>query len=229
MVRIEAIKEPLTIKIDRAPKYHEQSEAIDAAWQGLRAQNPRYFNGKILAFDTYDTDTGVIHTSIEDYKRHAVCDTVDCGIYLLAVTAIIAAPDEHSEMRYLLGKRSPTTHRYSNLWELGPSGGVDVPTDDIELLEFDAIVDELKREIAEEVGIEIGACRITPIALVHDDGVGSVDIAIRIELPSMPELSRGWEYVDCKWVTLDELLGWFEKRPEELIPTTVALALRLDA
>ncbi len=228
MIRIEPISTSPTIVISRTPKNHPQADAIEQAWQGLCAQNPRYFNGQMLAFDSYDPTTGVIRTSVEEYKHHAVRDTVDLGISLLATTAIITAPDEHSESRYLLGQRSPSTHRYGNRWELGPSGGVDVPADGTDQLEFDAIVNELKREIIEEIGIKIGACPSATIALVHDDAVGSVDIAIEIELPTMPALDRSWEYVDCRWIPLAELLDWAAKHPEELIPTTVALALRLN-
>jgi len=228
MIRTEPISTSLTIKVDRTPKNHEQADAIESTWQDLCAQNPRYFNGQMLAFDSYDPATGVIRASIEEYKNHAVRDTVDVGIYLLATTAIITAPDEQGEPRYVLGQRSPSTHQYGNRWELGPSGGVDVPADGTDHLEFDAIVNELKREIIEEVGIEIGACPAAPIALVHDDAVGSVDIAIQITLPAMPVLDCSWEYVDCRWIPLAELLDWVTKRPNELIPTTVALALRLN-
>ncbi|PCI08114.1 hypothetical protein COB72_08930 [bacterium] len=226
MVRIEAITEPITIKIDRSPKAHEQADAIENAWQGLCAQNPRYFNGSMLAFDSYDPATGVIRASVEEYKFHAVRDTVDAGISLLAVTAIITSPNEQGVGQYLLGKRSPKTHRYGNLWELGPSGGVDVPANQIGTLDFDAIVAELKREIAEEVGLMIDHCACSPVVLVHDDAVGSVDIAIQIELEQMPDLSRSWEYVDTRWVSRSQLIEWAKKHPEDLIPTTVALALR---
>ncbi len=228
MIRIEPISTSPTIKIDRTPKVHQQTEAIEHAWQALCAHNPRYFNGQMLAFDSYDPDTGVIRASVEEYKNHAVRDTIDVGISLLATTAIITAPDEQGTHRYLLGQRSPNTHRYGNLWELGPSGGVHVSVDGIDHLEFDAIVNELKREIIEEVEIEIDACPSAPIALVHDEAVGSVDIAIQITLSAMPVLDRSWEYTDSRWIPLSELLDWATKRPEELIPTTVALALRLS-
>jgi len=229
MIRIEPISESPTIVIDRTPKVHDQSEAIEHAWRGLCAQNPRYFNGAMLAFDSYDANTGVIRASVEEYKDHAVRDVVDLGIYLLASTAILVAPDGNGQQCFLMGKRSPATHRYGNLWELGPSGGIDVPLDGLDTLDLAGIVDELKREIVEEVGIEMGVCETTPMALVHDDGVGSVDLVIRLTLPVMPALVRSWEYIDTRWITLAELREWVSKRPEELIPTTAALALRLDA
>jgi len=229
MVRIEPILKPLEIVIDRTPKVHEQAEAVESAWQGLCAHNPRYFNGSMLAFDSYDSSTGEIRATVEQYKHHAVRDVVDTGIYLLAVTGILVAPDENGTPRYLLGRRSPGTHRYGGLWELGPSGGVDVPDERTDVLDLDAIVGELQREIVEEVGIDIQSTSISPTVLVHDDAVGSVDIAIRIGLESMPKLERSWEYTECRWVSLDELRAWNEDRPADFIPTTIALALRLGS
>ena len=228
MIRFEPISTSPTIIIDRTPKHHEHADEIESAWQGLCARNPRYFNGSMLSFDSYDPTTGQIHASVEEYKHHAVRDLVPMGISLLAVTAILTAPDEHGHQRFLLGKRSTSTHRYGGLWELGPSGGVDVPPPEIRKLDLDAIATELRREIREEIGIETHTCPISPIGLVHDDLVGSVDIAMQMDLAEIPTMERNWEYTDCRWVTIAQLLDWIEKHPQELIPTTAQLALRLN-
>ena len=224
MIRIEAINEPITIKIDRSPKVHEQAKAVDAAWQGLCAQNPRYFNGKMLAFDSYDPATGVIRASAEEYKNHAVRDMVDVGISLLAVTAILAAPDHvRNTGVYLLGKRSPELHRYGGLWEFGPSGGIDLPRIG-NTLKLNQIMSEIAREIREEIGVKISNRPSTPRAIVHDDAVGSTDIAIPIVLDHAPAINTNWEYTQTQWLTLDELFEWTQSKPEDLIPTTVELA-----
>lgn len=224
MVRIEAITEPITIKIDRSPKVHPQADAVDAAWQELCAKNPRYFNGKMLAFDSYDASTGVIHASVEEYKYHAVRDTVDVELSLLAVTGILAAPDYvHDTGVYLLGKRSPELHRYGGLWEFGPSGGVDVPRlrNTLNLKQISA---EVAREVKEEIGVRISTRPYCARALVHDDAVGSTDIAIPVVLEHVPAINTNWEYSETKWLTLDELYQWTQSHPEELIPSTVELA-----
>ncbi|MBL4699109.1 MAG: NUDIX hydrolase [Phycisphaerales bacterium] len=225
MVRIEAITEPITIKIDRSPKVHQQADAVDVAWDKLCAQNPRYFNGKMLAFDSYDASTGVIRASVEQYKNHAVRDTVDVGISLLAVTAMLYAEGEN-DMEYLLGKRSPELHRYGGLWELGPSGGVDVPRFR-KTLNPKRIVAELCREVSEEIGIKISNPPYHPIALVHDDAVGSTDIAIQVLVDGMPNLKLNWEYTQTRWMSLDELYQSTQNNPEEFIPTTTALATEM--
>ncbi len=227
MVRIEAITEPVTIKIDRSPKVHQQADAVDAAWQGLCAKNPRYFNGQMLAFDSYDAATGVIHASVEEYKKHAVRDTVDSGISLLAVTAILCAPDHvRSTGVYLLGKRSPELHRYGGLWELGPSGGVDVPRIG-KTLNIKHICSEIAREIKEEIGVKVSGQPHAARALIHDDAVGSTDIAIPVVLDQVPSLKTNWEYTETQWLTLDELYEWTQTHPQEMIPTTIKLARHL--
>ena len=233
MIRIEPITVSPSIKIDRSPKVHEQADEIEAAWQRLCARNPRYFNGSMLAFDSYDPSTGEIHASVEQYKHHAVRDEIDLGISLLATTAIIVAINPHNQACYLLGKRSSATHRYGDLWEFGPSGGVDVPTQGIKGLDFNAICDELRREISEETGLELKASpgdslALSAMALVHDLEVGSTDIAIIMTLDHLPAIKLNWEYTQTKWVTLDELVQWTQTHPQELIPTTISLARMLD-
>lgn len=227
MIRIESIKEPLRIVINRTPRVHEQAEAIESAWQGLCADNPRYFNGSMLAFDSYDPSTGVIRASVEQYKHHAVRDAVDVGISLLAVTAILCAPDDAQDAGvYLLGKRSPELHRYGGLWELGPSGGVDVPRIK-KTLKLKYICAEIAREIKEEIGVTVSNRPHGARALIHDDAVGSTDIAIAIVLDHVPSIKTNWEYIQTKWMTLDDLYEWTQTHPEELIPTTVGLAQHL--
>jgi len=227
MVRIETISHPLKVVIDRTPRINDRSEAIEQAWHRLCAQNPRYFNGKILAFDSYNPDSGVIRASIEQYMHHAVRDVVDIGISLLAVTAILAAPDNVRNIDvYLLGKRSPQLHRYGGLWEFGPSGGIDVPRicNSLDLKEITA---EIAREIKEEIGVRISSRPYAARALVHDEAVGSTDIAIPIVLDHVPAINTNWEYTETKWLTLKELYKRTQSNPDEFIPTTVAFAQHL--
>lgn len=225
-VRIEPFEllHPIKIVIDRSRKHHEQQDAIDDAWQALCAHNPRYFNGPILVFDSFDPDSGVIHASIEEYKNHAVRDTVDVGISLLSVTAMLYA-DGDQHMVYLLGQRSHDLHRYGGLWELGPSGGVDVPRFR-KTLGMKKIMKEIEREVAEEVDIQLSKSPYHPIALVHDDEVGSTDIAIQLLIGQAPKLTINWEYTQTRWMTLEELYQSTLSNPEEFIPTTIALADR---
>jgi 8-oxo-dGTP pyrophosphatase MutT (NUDIX family) len=216
---------PPTIEIDRSPRDHpaEMHTHIKAAWRQLCDQNPRYFNGGMLAFDSYDPSTNIIHSHAEEYKHHAVRDTVDLGVSLLAVTGVLAARDyEHT--KYMLGKRSPTTHRYGDLWEFGPCGGVDVPTKPITTLGPDAILGELQREAIEEAGIRFTEVSPVSLGLVHDDAVGSVDIVLRVPLDTIPKTHSSWEYTECMWLTISELNERLHSHPNEFIPTAHAIA-----
>ena len=182
----------------------------------------------MLAFTGFDSSTGNISAAVEQYKNHAVRDSINHGISILAVTGVLVARNGN-QRKYMIGKRSPSTHRYGNQWEFGPCGGVDVPAPDIDSLDFDAIVGELGREAMEEAGIDLSGASSSPIALVHDDAVGSVDIAILVELAEIPPLELSWEYVEQAWVTLRELIQRIESNPDQFIPTAVAIAQILDA
>lgn len=201
---------------------------IDNAWAALCAQNPRYFESDMLAFAGFDSDSNTIDARVEPYKHHAVRDSVNLGITLLAVTGVLVA-DDRGQPKIFVAKRSPTTHRYGNLWEFGPCGGIDVPVHDINTLDFDAIIAELGREAAEEAGIDLIWAQSSPIALVHDDQVGSADIVIRVELPAIPTVRSNWEYTGCRWVTFEELSRWIGSQSEEFIPTAITIAGLLGA
>ncbi|MDF1808299.1 MAG: NUDIX domain-containing protein [Phycisphaerales bacterium] len=225
-VRVESNEDlvPIKIVIDRSIIVHKQSDTIQRAWQELCDVNPRYFNGSMLSFDSFDPKSGVIQASVEEYKNHAVRDSVDVGISLLAVTAVLAAPDQDQNTTvFLLGRRSTQLHRYGGLWELGPSGGVDVPRFR-RTLKQRHILKEVAREIKEEIGIRISTRPHGLRAIIHDHEAGSTDIVIAIVLEEIPLLKMNWEYSDTRWVTIDELYEWVQTSPEELIPTTVELA-----
>ncbi len=230
MVRIESISRQPTIRIDRhAPKHPaDKQECIESAWQQLCNSNPRYFNGKMLCFDSFNQDSYTIYAHVDQYKHHAVRDTINLGIKLLAVTGVLCASD-NGHTKYLIGKRSPSTHRYADQWEFGPCGGIDVPKTETNTIGFDKILDELNRESIEEAGINLSGTTSSMIALVHDDAVGSVDIVILVQLPMIPNIQSSWEYTACQWLTIQELQSRIKSHRSDFIPTTIAIAQMLDA
>ena len=225
--RIVQYTKPVTIEIDRSPRIHPPSEAADIAWDALCEQNPRYFDGPILAFDSFDADSGVIRAHIDAYKRHAVRASVDLGVRILSVTGIFAAI-RNGEPVYLLGKRAESTHWYGGKWEFGPSGGIEVPnedpSDEQQTIDTVGVIRELQREAIEEAGLDLRGCRASVLGLAHDDSVGSVDVVIGVEVPSPYEHNANWEYTDTKWVTHDELLHWIRREPDAFIDPTIMLA-----
>lgn len=228
-VTLEPIDDFHHIKIDRSARQALDADTqtrIDDAWQGLCAQNPRYYNGPILVFDRFDAQSGVIHAHIDQYKHHAVRDSVDLGLSLLAVTACIARDDE-TGTQWLLGKRSTKSHAYPGLWELGPSGGVEPPKIR-RTISIRRLLSATNKETREEIGVAVKSQPAAIRALVHDPIAGSTDIAVGIALVSNHAIRTNWEYDDTRWVTLDELLAWSSEHPDELIPTTIVLAQFLD-
>lgn len=230
-MRVQQIAGPLCVRIDRDPAQlpAQHIEQVERIWKQLQESNPRYFNGGILSFASFDTNSGTINARAEQYKHHAVRDLIDLGVTLLAVTGVLVAMDDHGCERIMIGKRSPTTHRYGNLWEFGPCGGIDQPASDIQMLDQQMILQELHRESIEEAGIDLSNTPITPMALVHDDSVGSVDAVYRVELPSIPLQQSSWEYLECDWLSIDELRDRISTHPNQFIPTAFPIARMLGA
>ncbi len=220
-VTIEPIEDFRQIRIDRTSSPSLDPEAqrlIDNAWAELCAQNPRYFNSPMLSFESASSDNADIGACVRPYMHHAVRDTIDVGISLLAVTAVVMLED-----RVLIGKRSPQSHRYGGLWELGPSGGIDVP-DRGDTIDREGLLAEALREVEEEAGFVPEVVRHDVVALIHDHLVGSTDLAVVMEIKAPQSLRINWEYEDTQWLRLSELAAWCDRRPDEIIPTTVALA-----
>lgn len=192
---------------------------MDRAWEALCASNPKYHNGSILAFDAREGDT--IRAHVDEYKRHATREEAGTGIDILSVTCLLTC-GEGDAMRAMLGLRAPNTHRYGNLWEFGPAGGVDAPESKTELNAHD-LIDEARREAREETGLDLTTTRGEVAALLIDHAVGSADIIVRMHLDEMPAPSTNWEYKAVRWCTIGELGEWALRRPGSLIPPALAI------
>lgn len=220
-ITLEPIEDFQQISIDRTPSPSlapEEQRLIDDAWAKLCAENPRYFNSPMLSFESASSHNANIRACVRPYMHHAVRDTIDVGISLLAVTAVVMLDD-----RVLIGKRSTQSHRYGGLWELGPSGGIDVP-DRGDTIDRNGLLAESLREVEEEAGFVPEVVRHDVVALIHDHLVGSTDLAVVLEIKAPQSLRINWEYDDTRWLNLGELASWCDQRPDEIIPTTVVLA-----
>lgn len=201
------------------------TDTIDRAWDELCASNPKYHNGAILAFDSRDGDT--IRAHVDEYKRHATRDVANTWVDILSVTCLLSC-GEGDTMRAMLGLRAPNTHRYGDLWEFGPAGGVDAPESKRELNAQD-LIEEARREAREETGLDLTTVHGEVAALLIDHTVGSADIIVRMNLPEMPAPSTNWEYKAVRWCTGPELRDWAAQRPHTLIPPALAIIEWLGA
>ncbi|MEM7755828.1 MAG: hypothetical protein AAF297_09360 [Planctomycetota bacterium] len=235
------------------PSTPELEEHIDQLWQHKRAANPRLFDAPVLAYVNDDPTTHTITARRDTYKNLAVQPDLprhaQPALTQLSLTAVLLAPDHQGEPHVFLGKRSPDTRIYGDLWELGPAGGIDCPPISQPELDHIDLWANLRNEITEELGLNValpvggaptglGATRsITPIALAHDPFAHSVDIVYRVELTTPvedltnaadPHTTRAsWEYPATRWIPTAQLAAFDDTETDAIIPPTRALLRRL--
>lgn len=229
---VEPVTGPLTVRVLREPvaRTTAQAAGIAAAWDALVARNPRYFNGRILSFESYDPATGIAEARDEEYRAHAVKRSVDLGLKFFGITGILCAPGEDGVDRVMLARRGATVHGYPGMWEFGPCGGIDPPQAG-DLLTPADLAAELGREAREEIGLDVSVATLTHLALVHDTpDIGSTDLMVLVRLPAMPDTAgTNWEVSATRWLTLAQLAAWAEAEPHAIIPTTRAMAAWMGA
>jgi len=218
---------PVTVTIGPAPPEisPELADATERRWAELLAENPRHFDGPILAIERFDPATNTIHARRDGYKRLAVQPQVETGVRILSVTGFITALDERSRPCVLLAQRSNATRIYGGLWELAPSGGIDPPRSATGLLDLDHVRTQLASELKEELGTEPDVSTAHPIALCVDGPGHSVDVVVRVDtgLPiDAPGVSirDSWEYTGVHWLELTEAPAFAREHADELIPST---------
>lgn len=223
-VRVEAVAGPVTVRVVRGAlaRTAEQEAALEDAWRAMCARNPRYFNGRILSFESYDAGSGVAIARDVAYRDHAARDAANLGIAFFGVTGILRV-GAGAEARCMVGRRGATVHDYPGQWEFGPCGGIDPPAPPADTLTPEDIAREVGREASEELGIDLGRATTEALALVHDDPVGSTDLMLLVSLDREPATNANWEYSAVRWLTLPELAAWGRSRPDEVIPTTRAV------
>ncbi|MBN4052673.1 hypothetical protein JYU07_00150, partial [Roseiflexus sp. AH-315-K22] len=140
--------------------------ASDDAWDHLCAQNPRLFDGPILALTRLDLDEGALWCVRDSYRRLALRDVCQDDVTILSVTVVLEASDERGCPHLLLGKRGLRTRSYPGLWELGPAGGLDVPPVGVATLDHTDLLAQANAELREEVGIREPIRTARAIALV---------------------------------------------------------------
>jgi 8-oxo-dGTP pyrophosphatase MutT (NUDIX family) len=204
---------PFCARIDRsAPKRTDgERAAIDAHWAERCAENPRLFDGPILAFAGFGDPMTV---RPDTFRALAAWPGVPGAVQQLGVTGVLLASDESGVEHVLLGQRGRSTRVYGGQWELGPSGGVDPPTNTTTTeIGEDAIVAALLGEITEEIGLTLAPASVRIAGAIDDVIGGSVDVvAIATlretvgQLRAMQDAAvadHAWEYEQTRWVRTD--------------------------
>lgn len=204
------------------------SPEVERIWSEMAAKNPRLFDGPVLSITAFDPATGTLRIRWDTYKRLVVQPGVETGVRQFAVTALLTRPGPRAP-EVLLGRRGLQTRMYDNMWEIGPSGGVDGVRPGAAEYTHEDIVEEVRREVREEAGLEIGA-DARALALIYDHHARSHDLVMRIDLPpgaGDDADHHDWEYQEVRWVPLDELRDWERARGHDMLGTTRAMIREL--
>ena len=126
-------------------------------------------------------------------------------LYRVVMTAIIYDDSK----RYLVTRRSPSQKVFPNLWTV-PGGGLE-PRDyegkpkTTEDAWYEVVERALKREVREEVGIEIGKpAYLTDLIFVRPDGIHVLVLSYYARYESGEVTLDSSELVEHRWVTLEE-------------------------
>lgn len=173
---------------------------IESHWRTMLAASPRLHDARIARVLACEPPT--LRVAFDSYKRFAVGATVPTGVLALGISGVVTR-HRNGRDEILLGRRSPQTRIYGDLWETAPRGGVDAsPT--ATAITLPDIIQQFHAELHEETGI-VTTSTPTPIAVVLDDFARTYDIILRLEAPPDTEATpHQWEYTHTAWKTLQE-------------------------
>lgn len=127
----------------------------------------------------------------------------DPHLHYVAVTAIV-----QKDGKYLITRRSPKERAFPNMWTV-PGGRIEVDDyinrpKNTKSAWYGAVIDSLKREVKEEVNLEIKNVHyLIDMILVRPDGIPVVVLSYFADYKSgMVELDE--DAVEYKWVSVSE-------------------------
>lgn len=125
-------------------------------------------------------------------------------LHEVAITAIVVKGG-----KYLITKRSPNKKRWPNLWTV-PGGRLEISDyanfpKDTEHYWYNVLEKVLRREVTEEVGLEIENIEyVTSLATLHSDGAPSLVISCMADWKSGEVKLQEAECDEFAWVSLEE-------------------------
>ncbi len=125
-------------------------------------------------------------------------------LHEVVITAIVV-----KEEKFLITRRSVLKKRFPGMWtvpggKLEPKDYVDLPKDS-EHYWYNVLEIALRREVREEVGLEIGDIEyVTSLATVHADGTPSLVISAMADYRSGEVRLEEGETDAFAWVSLEE-------------------------
>ena len=125
-------------------------------------------------------------------------------LHEVAITAIVV-----KDRKYLITQRSKEKKRFPGMWvvpggRLETSDYINLPKD-TEHYWYNVLEKTLKREVKEEVGIDIENIEyVTSLARVHEDGAPSLVISCIADFVSGDIVLQNGETENFAWVSLEE-------------------------
>jgi len=204
-------------------------EAVEARWREMCIANPRLFDGGILSVVGVEPGHGIVCRR-DSYKRLAVQPGgVKTGVEQLSVTGVMMSRGPGGEPCVLLGRRGIQTRIYGGMWELGPSGGVDLPEPGRAELGVTDLVAQLEREVIEEAGEWARPVGARAVAVCHDPVANSYDVVFACDVPraergdAAGRAGECWEYEESLWVPTDRVREFDRDHAKDIIAPTRAL------
>lgn len=189
----------------------------DARWADMTRSNPRLHDGPMaFALDWNDSE---IVGEVSGYRRLMLRKERQDRALAIGVTGMLT---RRNGAEILMGRRSESVRIYGGLWETAPRGGLDAapPTGDGEIcLGLHDLASRAADEAREEVGLSIDPSSLRAVALVIDEGAGSLDVVLSGEIETVASEPASWEYSAIGWAARGNLgaIG-------PLSPPTAALA-----
>jgi hypothetical protein len=200
-----------------------RSGLVDEIWAKHVAGNPKLYNGPLLSVVGFDPFHGIVRCVPDEYRRLMAQPEIDCGITLLAVSVVLHCTTPEGLPGVVLGLRSPRTRIYGGCWELGPSGGFDVPPADVPVLDHEAVLEQCEEELRSELALPMSSPRLTAVTYEHAANCLDLIVEAEVELPPEGPKPANWEYLDVRAVALKDLPSFDAEHAERIIPPTRAL------
>ena len=133
-------------------------------------------------------------------------------LHEVVITAIVIKDGGSTgspEAKYLIARRSSKKKRFGGMWTV-PGGRLEADdylklSKDTEHYWYNVLERTLRREVKEEMGIEIDNIEyLTSLATVHEDGSPSLVISCTADYKSGDTILQPDEVDEYKWVTLEE-------------------------
>ena len=199
--RVIRLRRPPVVNLVDAPFVPEDVALgeVDAAWDRLRSQNPRMYDGALLhVLGTSRNGHGglSIHVAESSYRFHAVAALgLDTGVRPLGAKAIVVRGNA-----VLMGKRSQQSGSYPGCWEYVPGGTV-LPLGNQGAIDPSHTVEQ---ELCEEVGLDVKIDNAPALAVFFDDDARTWEVVYGLRLAEDqfqgPMAPGGWEHEELCWV-----------------------------